>query len=134
MPFVYHVDASLLDTEFRGAWEETAGPLPDTWLVTQGWRSRAVQAALYAHYQAGGPLAAPPGLSPHEWGLAVDVALLRADGSVSWDLGDAAWGRLFQAVDASALLHSGRHFTKPDPDHIERVGWQRYKLLQGAGK
>jgi hypothetical protein len=42
--------------------------------VTSGFRSYAEQAALYARYLAGGPLAARPGTSSHEFGQAVDVS------------------------------------------------------------
>lgn len=125
---VWHVDASELQPEFRGAVEDTLSPLPDLWLVTQGFRSSEEQAALYAAYKAGGPKAAPPGSSPHEYGLAVDVAL-EVNGRASWDLSNPAWARLFAAIDASALLHSGRFFR--DADHIERVSWRRH-LLAGS--
>lgn len=42
--------------------------------VNSAWRDHDDQAALYAQYQAGtGNLAAPPGYSNHESGLAIDV-------------------------------------------------------------
>jgi len=45
-----------------------------TFQVNSAWRSYASQAVLYAKYRAGtGNLAAPPGYSSHEAGLAVDV-------------------------------------------------------------
>ncbi len=42
--------------------------------VKSAWRSRKEQEGLYALYLAGGTLAAKPGTSNHERGLAVDVA------------------------------------------------------------
>lgn len=53
------------------AWARTHG-----WhgSVTSGFRSRAEQAVLYARYLAGGNIAAKPGSSNHERGLAIDVS------------------------------------------------------------
>lgn len=123
-----HVDPTGVTEEFRQALQATLEPLPDLWLVTHGFRSTAEQAALYAKYKAGGPRAAPPGLSPHEYGMAIDVALDidgKMGGQVTWNTEaepfKGAWGRLWAAVDASAILHSGRYFH--DPDHIERTKW-----------
>lgn len=49
--------------------------------VTSSWRSTAQQAELYARWKAGtGNLAAPPGSSKHEVGLALD-----ARGSAEWE-------------------------------------------------
>lgn len=43
--------------------------------ISSGWRSSTEQATLYARYLAGnGPLAAKPGSSKHECGLAVDFS------------------------------------------------------------
>jgi hypothetical protein len=57
---------------FREAVEKRLGPLRELWLVTHGYRSLEEQGALYAKYKAGGPKAAPPGLSPHKYGLAIE--------------------------------------------------------------
>lgn len=46
----------------------------NTLWVSSAFRSRSEQEALYALYRAGGALAAKPGTSNHERGLAVDVA------------------------------------------------------------
>lgn len=50
-----------------------------------GYRSYDEQKMLYQAHQAGGPLAAPPGLSAHNYGLAVDVFYQTAGGKASWD-------------------------------------------------
>lgn len=45
-----------------------------SFVVNSAWRSYSAQAVLFAKYRAGtGNLAAPPGYSNHEAGLAVDV-------------------------------------------------------------
>jgi peptidoglycan L-alanyl-D-glutamate endopeptidase CwlK len=45
--------------------------------VTSGTRSFAEQEELYKKYLAGGPLAAPPGKSNHNFGLAFDVTIFK---------------------------------------------------------
>jgi hypothetical protein len=54
--------------------------------LRSAFRSRAEQEALYAKYLAGGPLAARPGTSLHELGLAVDVGIpgVNADADGDW--------------------------------------------------
>jgi hypothetical protein len=66
------VDPDDMDHCFREAGEQRLGPLPELWLVTHGYRGLEEQGALYAKYKAGGPKAAPPGLSPHNYGLATE--------------------------------------------------------------
>ena len=51
-------------------------------MVMSGRRTYAEQERLYAAYLAGGNLAAKPGTSNHERGLAADLD--RADGALSW--------------------------------------------------
>lgn len=46
--------------------------------VSDSFRTRAEQEERWAAYQAGGPLAAPPGSSDHEHGVALDVPNARA--------------------------------------------------------
>lgn len=122
------VDPAKLRPIFRAALIRRLEPLSTLWLVVYGWRSTAEQAALYQTFLAGGPKAAPPGLSPHEYGLAVDVVLDidgKIGGAVSWDTVKYAkqWNGLYAVVDASPELHSGRFFG--DGDHIELVKWRR---------
>lgn len=47
--------------------------------IISGYRTYGEQATLYARYKAGGPTAAPPGHSNHNFGLAFDVGIF--DGS-----------------------------------------------------
>jgi hypothetical protein len=123
-----HVDPDDLDHWFREAAEKRLGPLPELWLVTDGYRSLEEQGALYAKYKAGNPKASPPGLSPTTTGSRLNIALDvdgKIGGAVSWDTHEYAeqGGRFWAAIDASPELHSGRWFK--DADHIEAVHWQR---------
>lgn len=66
------MDPDDLDHWFREAVEKRLGALPQLWPVTYGYRSLVEQGALYAKYKAGSPKASPPGLSPHNYGLAIE--------------------------------------------------------------
>jgi hypothetical protein len=99
---------------------------------------------LYEAYKAGGPLAAPPGQSPHNYGLAVDLQLTGPLGQLVWypdvpkdvldlpqperiaylDICPPEWTELWRAIFAAPLLHS--LWTYGDGDHIERVDWRRF--------
>jgi hypothetical protein len=121
-----NVDPELLDPAFRMDVEAVLGELPSRWKVTQGRRSTAYQADLWAKYQEGGPRAAPPGMSPHEFGLAIDV-VLDDDATTSkiepnYRVTDSRWLALFDAIWKHPRLHSGRSFQ--DADHIEALGWK----------
>lgn len=103
------------------AWSAARGPFS----ITSGYRSSAQQAVLYARYKAGqGPLAAPPGRSNHEKGLAIDHAphswgIARTAGpfglhhpvsSESWHVEPRAKGGLYngvQRLDRGGLLRPG---------------------------
>lgn len=91
------------------------------WVVVQGLRTFLQQKGLYTAFVAGGPKAAPPGRSPHNYGLAVDVAILTENGP-SWQYDDPQWKWLQATVDAHPRLHGGWHFD--DNDHIEAVSFQ----------
>ncbi len=126
------VDPTKLQPRFREDLESILQGSAETWVVTHGYRSLAEQAELWAHYQRGGPKAAPPGRSAHNFGLAVDVVL---DGSVSpglqpdWNTAHPGWTWLFDAVWQHPRLHSGRDFG--DADHLEALGWKSL-IPQGA--
>jgi hypothetical protein len=120
------IDRGKLNPLFFTAVENGFASLPDTWYATYGWRSNAEQAALYAKYKKGGPKAAPPGFSPHEFGLAIDVALdadaKRSGLQPNYDLNDPRWQAMIAMVQGSRWLHSGIGFG--DGDHIEMVDWK----------
>ena len=117
------IDASRLDGGFLADCQATFNALPDRWVVTYGFRDHAMQQALWDKYQAGGPKAAPPGKSPHEVGLAIDVFLWDGSRLPNYDVTDPRWQAMFAAVLAAPRLHSGQSFG--DSDHIEAVLWQR---------
>ena len=131
------VDPEKLDPTFRRDVEALLESSPFAWTVLYGFRSLAEQEKLWRAYQSGGPRAAPPGKSAHNYGLAVDVV---PDGDPNkaglqpdWNTGHPAWKWLFEAVFRHPRLHSGRSFH--DSDHIEAVNWKavaRARLTRGA--
>jgi len=101
------------------------------WHIVYGYRSIALQTELYKKYQEGGPLAAPPGHSAHNFGLAVDVQLwvpgepTQTSKRMEWNVKHPGWQWLFDAVKKHPRLHSGLAFG--DFDHIERYNWREFK-------
>jgi peptidoglycan L-alanyl-D-glutamate endopeptidase CwlK len=92
--------------------------------VTQGLRTWAEQAALYAQGRtAPGSVVtnAQPGYSWHNFGLAVDVAPF--DGGVpEWNTSQPAWGRII-AIGESLGLFSGDEFHAiKDEPHFQLTG------------
>lgn len=117
----WKVDRSQLNQRFASDIDQLLLNDESNWYVTQGFRSSVYQQALYEKYLQGGPLAAPPGHSAHEVGLAVDVTLVR-DGKDIWDYKDPAWRRLVEKVHMHPRLHSLDDHG--DTDHIEAVNWR----------
>lgn len=79
------IDVSKLNPEFYGMLLGLLGAAKAhglRLLATYGFRSRDEQQKLYEKHLAGGPLAAPPGHSAHEFGCAVDFLALAKDGQV----------------------------------------------------
>lgn len=99
-------------------------PSPYQWVAVYGFRSLALQEALYQAHLRGGPLAAPPGHSAHNWGLAVDLQLW-VNGKMEWDIKTPGWQWLFPAIRVTPRLHSGVGFG--DYDHIERYNWRAFE-------
>ena len=67
-----HVSPDLV-TQFKKLYDSlTPEEQAQTW-ITSGYRNNELQAVLYNRYLHGGPLAAPPGHSNHNKGLALDV-------------------------------------------------------------
>lgn len=137
MSLVYRagINPALMQPSFRRDVEAVLGGDPDRWCVTFGYRTIDEQARLYAAYLAGGPKAAPPGKSAHNFGLAVDVVLDRdpatAAVEMDWDIRHAAWQRLFMVLAGHPRLKSGVSFG--DGSHIERFQWQRFKAREPFG-
>ena len=103
------------------------------WNVVYGYRSLELQKQLYVKYVNGGPLAAPPGKSAHNYGLAVDVQLVRFEYDLTnnkiiqkldWNTKNDAWQWLFKEIAKHPRLRSGIHFN--DAPHIERYKWREH--------
>lgn len=119
------IDNRFLD-QFK-MWSQSEGPFR----VVSGWRSSAKQAELYRRYLAGvGNLAAPPGHSQHEKGLAIDhspnswgiaatagpFGITHPVKSESWHA-EPVWGRGAGAGDGSKYQGLiGRPELPPVPD------------------
>jgi hypothetical protein len=114
----FRTDVQLLLS--RSVWE---------WRVVYAFRSLQLQASLYEAYLAGGDRAAPPGKSPHNKGLAVDLQLWIRDTAtaakkMTWNVKSTGWQWLFDAVHRHPRLHSGIGFG--DFDHVEKLNWKFY--------
>ena len=122
------VDPEQLDPEFRSDVEQLFGDDEAGWIGTRGYASIDEQNVLYQKYLNGGPLAAPPGKSAHNWRLAMDFARLMV-GKEIWDYNSADWKRIEDKVDAHPRLHGGWKFPagEQDPDHIEAVKWFAFR-------
>ena len=115
-----------LQPQFLQDIEDLLTPSPYVWNAVYGFRTLAEQAELYKIHLAGGPLAAPPGKSAHNFGLAVDVQLFKPDSDdLEWNVKAAGWQWLFDNIAPTPRLHSGISFG--DFDHIERYNWQASK-------
>lgn len=122
------IDKSKLHPGFVDDLEKLFAESKWDWYVTFGYRSIEQQADLYAKYLAGGPKAAPPGKSAHNFGLAVDVVLDKDPNKPglqpSWDLKLAAWIWLLAKCLAHPRLQSGFKFG--DANHIQVYKWPKY--------
>lgn len=125
MAVIWKVKRELLEPEFANDVDRLLLDSPFLWRIVYGYRTLAEQDALYQKYLAGGPKAAPPGKSAHNFGLAVDVQLIMPDGSMNWNIKYPGWMWLFKAIKPTPRLHSGVSFQ--DYDHIERYQWKLHK-------
>jgi peptidoglycan L-alanyl-D-glutamate endopeptidase CwlK len=95
--------------------------------VTSGMRSYAEQAELYAKYQAGGPLAAPPGKSNHNFGLAFDVTIFKGSDDpekAKTPVWESPNYKVVGALGDDIGLEWGGHWKKVDEPHFQlRPGW-----------
>lgn len=129
LTFLPKVDQSKINPQLMADLHQAIDPLPDHWEVTYGFRTWDEQNALYQKHLAGGPVAAPPGNSPHEFGLAVDVVLVEPNGKTNYNVKDPRWQAMLDAVYAHPRLHSLKSIG--DYDHIEAVNWRAHV---GTGK
>jgi ketosteroid isomerase-like protein len=126
----WKVDRTKVDRLFANDVDTYLATDPADWVVTYGFRTREEQAELYRKFLEGGPRAAPPGKSAHEYMLedgtpaarAVDVTLI-VNGEDNWDYKNSQdWRRMIAGVQAHPRLHSLVNIG--DADHIERVRWR----------
>lgn len=136
MPIVWgRVDPLLLEPQFRQDLEDLLGPSQWTWFMLYGYRSLAEQNRLYNLYIKGGPKAAPPGKSAHNFGLAVDLVPDLDPNTPglqpNWVTSTASWLWLFAKAKLHPRLKSGVSFA--DADHLEKYKWQKFKEWNSTG-
>lgn len=88
-------------------------------VLTSGYRSLAKQRQLYDRYKRGGPLAAAPGRSAHNYGLAVDIALV---GEPVTSRKYATMHRIARQLGLTTLQGDQ---LRVDPYHVEVPNWRR---------
>lgn len=86
--------------------------------VSSGYRSLAKQRTLYAAYRRGGPLAAAPGRSAHNYGLAVDIAISGARVS------DRRYKAMHKIARRLGLATLRGTQLQADPYHVEVPHWR----------
>jgi hypothetical protein len=134
MSCIVKVDASLIDS---GVYADVVALLKsrsEAWFITQGWRDQLTEQAGYNKFISDpvhNPKYTHPSNSAHVGAnfpdgksRAVDITLVIA-GKDDWDYTHPAWQALIAQINAHPRLHSGVWFA--DPDHIEKVHWQRDK-------
>lgn len=95
-------------------------------VVTDGYRSSAEQDALASKggLASGGVTNARGGQSPHNYGCAVDMAPMDAQGRPTWPNDPAAWGPIGEAVEGIGGLVWGGRWSTPDRPHAELADWR----------
>ncbi len=87
-------------------------------VITSGYRSLAKQKKLYDAYRRGGPLAAAPGQSAHNYGFAVDIAIV----------GEPRSSRLYRTLHRIAARYGltplQAEQLKLDPYHLQVPNWR----------
>jgi peptidoglycan L-alanyl-D-glutamate endopeptidase CwlK len=132
---------ATLDPRIRGLARQfvdraRAAGLPVT--ITSGRRTMAEQAKLYAQGRtAPGAIVtqAPPGTSPHNYGLAFDFARLNAVGKPSWpDDNDPFWLKAGAIGKALGMDWGGDWKNFKDRPHLELPVWRSVQADWKAGK
>lgn len=94
-----------------------------TLIGTSGYRSLGQQAKLHDAYLAGGPLAAPPGVSAHNYGMAVDFLAI-GPGGKPIDSSDAPEYVAMEEIAPRYGLNTGRSWPHPDGGHVQLADWR----------
>jgi LAS superfamily LD-carboxypeptidase LdcB len=116
------IDRSKLNVEFLGMLLGLFGAISahgQSFVATYGYRSLELQKELHDKYLAGGPRAAPPGKSAHNYGAAVDLCRL-VDGKPDWQSGDYA---LLADLAPRYRLTTGAPYK--DYGHVELEDWHK---------
>lgn len=107
-----------------------------TWIVTSGRRTMAEQGRLYAQGRTTkGSIVtnARPGQSPHNFGLAVDLAPMKGK-AIDWNAPRSLWQRM--ADGARSLGYTAGFYFKSlvDMPHVQDDRWKERQALWRAGK
>lgn len=142
---------STLDAKVRGCFlrfamlaEATAATFGCDYIAISGTRTWAEQTELKRKSDAGGPHAAAPGYSWHNFGLATDWGVFLNGGSIYLDEGSTGQQALAERVHAACSVHAkecglvwggtfkGRSFDSPhyqyDLDHLTPTAADRAKF------
>ena len=131
-----------LDPSFRVLVEQLVqsaeGATDRQWVVTSCRRTMKEQKALYAQGRSRpGQVVtnAKPGSSPHNYGLAADLAPLKIGSSeIDWNADRAIWEKM-AAIAVEIGLVAGANFkTILDFPHVESPKWREQRALYNAGK
>jgi peptidoglycan L-alanyl-D-glutamate endopeptidase CwlK len=130
-----------LESGFREQVEELMQKVEEVtglhWVITSGRRTMQEQEVLYAQGRtAPGKVVtkAPPGSSAHNFGLAADLAPLKADGTIWWEAPKMKW-RVMADMALQMGLVPGFYFkTIFDAPHVESKDWRTAQALWKTGK
>jgi hypothetical protein len=134
MAVTWLVPKKGLQEQFLTDVDMVLGKSPFHWYVTAGFRSLPEQDVLWKKYLEGGPLAAPPGKSAHNFGLAIDVVPdkdpTKPGLQPGWSLLKkakeyAAWIWLKVTIAKHPRLTHGSKFG--DWPHIQRYNWPLHR-------
>jgi hypothetical protein len=95
--------------------------------IISGYRSLDEQAALYRAYKAGGPKAAAPGESAHNFGLGADCVHIIGGSTADWE--PAAYGLLNDLASRYSLETLA---AIQDYGHVQRIGWRLFHDVQAG--
>jgi peptidoglycan LD-endopeptidase CwlK len=93
--------------------------------IIAGFRDWEAQAALWAQGRtSGGPIVtdARPGASWHEFGLAVDLGIIRLLSEPGWAPSDPAWAQMGELGKSLGLFWGGDFVHNPDRPHFQLTG------------
>lgn len=131
---------ATLDPAFRGTVERVLARSAEAtgveWIVTEGRRTMARQAELFAQGRtAPGRVVtkARPGSSSHNFGLGADLCPLK-DGKAWWEAPKTIWQQMADLAEEEGL-EAGFYFqTIFDAPHIESPAWKTAQAEWKAGR